>query len=136
VLIVFADFATSSLLARHMKEQVSLILGIHDGDEVAYCFGRFYDVSSDRVIQVPFSSINYSRDDINSRMAIGTVDIVGRMRSSRSDGDITLDYPRLRHEVEFSIRSEMILAFGQYRVLGVVPDQTGVTYEVRSNLLE
>jgi len=63
VLIVFADFATSSSLARHTKEHVSLILGIHDGDEVAYCYWKFYDVDSDRVIQVPFSSINYSRDD-------------------------------------------------------------------------
>jgi 2',3'-cyclic-nucleotide 2'-phosphodiesterase (5'-nucleotidase family) len=32
VLIVFADFDTSSYIARHTKEQVSLILGIHDGD--------------------------------------------------------------------------------------------------------
>jgi len=112
VLIIFADFATSSFLARHTKEQVSLILGIHYGGEVANCYGKFYDVDTDRVIQVPFSSMNYSKDDVGTQMNIGTVDIVGRMRSSRSDEDT--DYPRLRHEVEFSIRSETI---GQYRIL-------------------
>ena len=61
VLIVFADFDTSSYMARHTKEQVSLILGIHDGGEVANCYGKFYDVDSDRILQVPFQSIDYSR---------------------------------------------------------------------------
>jgi len=54
VLIVVADFDTSSYMARHTKEQVSLILGIHDGGEVANCYGKFYDVDSDRILQVPF----------------------------------------------------------------------------------
>jgi len=105
VLIIFADFATSSSLARHTKEQVSLVMSIHDGDEVANCHGKFYHVDSERVVQVPFSSINYSRDDIDSRMAIGNVAIVGRKRSYS-----------LHHEIEFSIRSGMMLDIGRYRV--------------------
>lgn len=58
VLIVFADFDTSSYIARHTKEQVNLILGIHDGGD------------SDRVLQVPFSSIDYSREGLGARMLI------------------------------------------------------------------
>ena len=54
MLIAFADFDTSSYIARHTKEQVSLILGI----------------DSDRVLQVPFSSIDYSREGLGARMLI------------------------------------------------------------------
>ena len=58
MLIVFADVDTSSYIARHTKEQVSLILGIHDGGD------------SDRLLQAPFSSIDYSREGLGARMAI------------------------------------------------------------------
>ena len=128
VLIVFADFDTSSYIARHTKEQVSLILGIYDGNEVAYCYGKFYDVDSDRVIQVPFSSIYYSREDLDTRMAIGTVDIVGRMRSCIGTSEDEC------HLVEFSIRSEMILDIGRYRVQWMRKEPTGVTYGVLPTL--
>jgi hypothetical protein len=102
MVIVFADFDTSSYIARHTKELVSLILGIHDGGEVANCYGKFYDVDSDRVIQVPFSSIDYSSEDNDTRMAVGIIDIVGRMSSrvDTSDDDCPV--------VEFSIRSDMV----------------------------
>jgi hypothetical protein len=124
VLIAFADFDTSSYIARHTKEQVNLILGIHDGGEVANCYGKFYDAESDRVLQVPFSSINYSRENLDTRMVIGTIDIVGRMSSriGTSDDDCPV--------VEFSIRSDMMLNIGQYRVQFIKMDPTGVTYEV------
>ena len=58
MLIAFADFDTSSYIARHTKEQVSLILGIHDGGD------------GDRVMQVPFPSIDYSREGLGARMLI------------------------------------------------------------------
>jgi hypothetical protein len=103
---------------------VNLILGIHDGGEVANCYGKFYDVDSDRVLQVPFSSIDYSRENLDTRMAIGTIDIVGQMSSriGTSDDDCPV--------VEFSIRSDMMLNIGQYRVQFIKMDPTGVTYEV------
>ena len=73
---------------------------------------------------MPFSSINYSREDQDARMAIGAVDIVGRMRSrvGTSEDDC--------HLVEFSIRSEMILIIGRYRVGSMKIDSTGVIYDV------
>jgi len=124
VLIVFADFDTSSYIARHTKEQVNLILGIHDGGEVANCYGKFYDVDSDRILQVPFSSIDYSRENLDTRMAIGTIDIVGRTSSrvGTSDDDCPV--------VEFSIRSDMMIDIGQYRVQSISWNRSRVKYIV------
>jgi hypothetical protein len=124
VLIVFADFDTSIYIAQHTKEQVSLILGIHDGGEVANCYGKFYDVDSDRVLQVPFSSIDYSRENKDTRMAVGVIDIVGRMSSrvGTSDDDCPV--------VEFSIRSDMMMDIGQYRVQSISWNLSRVKYIV------
>ena len=111
-------------IARHTKEQVSLILGIHDGGEVANCYGKFYDVDSDRILQVPCSSIVYSRENLDTRMAIGTIDIVGRMSSriGTSDDDCPV--------VEFSIRSDMMMDIGQYRVQSISWNRSRVKYIV------
>ncbi len=87
VLIVFADFDTSSYMARHTKEQVSLILGIHDGGEVSNCYGKFYDVDSDRILQVPFQSIDYSRVGLGTRIDIEVSTSDKECGSSADDRD-------------------------------------------------
>ena len=47
------------------------------------------------------SSINYSREDLDTRMAIGTIDIVGRMRSRVDTSEDTNDrHSLLLHEIE------------------------------------
>ena len=81
------------------------------------------------------SSINYSREDLDTRMAIGTVDIVGRMRSCIGTSEDTNDrHSLLLHEIELLIRSDMILTIGQYRVKRTIRDPIvtyvccGVTY--------